>query len=128
MAPGSQLNVLMMLAHYSQMVGKFDAAREYERRAQGIAQSHSLPEDLVAMAKAAEASGDQQALRRVWARFLLQQRQVPSSLYQHVAEAYLQLGDSYRNQANAAAERQRLRDLEATNARARAEAVNGGKK
>jgi hypothetical protein len=35
-------------------------------------------------------------LRRVWARFLLQQRQVPSSLYKHVAEAYLQLGDSYR--------------------------------
>ena len=128
MAPGSQLNVLMMLAHYCQLVGKFGEAREYERRAQAIAQSHSLPEDLVAMAKAAQASGDQEALRRVWARFLLQQRQIPSSLYQHVAEAYLELGDSYRHQANAAAERQRLRDLEAVNARLRAGAVNGGRK
>ena len=128
MAPGSQLNVLMMLAHYNQLVGKFDQAREYERRAQAIAQSHSLPDDLVAMAKAAQASGDQEALRRVWARFLLQQRQIPSSLFQHVAEAYLQLGDSYRHQANAAAERQRLRDLEATSARVRAGAVEGGGK
>jgi hypothetical protein len=128
MAAGSQLNVLMMLAHYCQLVGKFGEAREYERRAQSIAQSHSLPEDLVAMAKAAQSSGDQEALRRVWARFLLQQRQIPSSLYQHVAEAYLQLGDSYRHQANAAAERQRLRDLEALNARLRAGAVSGGRK
>jgi TolA-binding protein len=128
LAPGSQLNVLMMLAHYNQLVGKFDAAREYERRAQAIAQSHSLPDDLVAMAKAAQASGDQEALRRVWARFLLQQKQIPSSLFQHVAEAYLQLGDSYRNQANAAAERQRLRDLEALNARVRAGIVDGGRK
>ena len=128
MAQGTQLNVLMMLAHYSQLVGKFDAARDYERRVQSVAQSHSLPEDLVAMAKAAADSGDQEALRRVWARFLLQQRQIPSSLYQHVAEAYLQLGDSYRHQANEAAEKLRLLELEAVNARLRAEANGRGRK
>ena len=56
-------------------------------------------------------SGDQESLRQVWARFLLQQRQIPSSLYQSVAEAYLQLGDSYRVQANQEAEAARLAEL-----------------
>ena len=53
----------------------------------------------------------------------LQQRQVPSSLYKYVAEAYLQLGDSYRSQANAAAEQQRLKELEENAARLRAQAA-----
>ena len=73
--------------------------------------------------------GDQESLRRVWARFLLQQRQIPSWLYQHVAQAYLQLGDSYRKDADAAERQAREQDLEAAAARLRAEAVNreGGK-
>jgi hypothetical protein len=75
------------------------------------------------MAKAAAANRDQEALRRVWARFLLQQRQIPSWLYQHVAQAYLELGDSYRRDADAAAEQARLRDLQETAARLRAEAM-----
>ena len=58
-------------------------------------------------------------MRRIWARFLLQQKQIPSWLYKHVAEAYLQLGDSYRNEANAAAEKQRIAELEALAARLR---------
>ena len=48
---------------------------------------------------------------------------MPSSLYKHVAEAYLQLGDSYRSQANAAAEQQRLKELEENAARLRAQAA-----
>lgn len=113
MAPSQRLSVLMALGYYSSRAGDFTAARDYQRKAEAIEQSHSLPEDLVAMAKAAADSGDQEALRRVWARFLLQQKQIPSWLYKHVAEAYLQLGDSYRNEANTAAERQRIADLEA---------------
>ncbi|MBL9076275.1 MAG: hypothetical protein JNL08_02150 [Planctomycetes bacterium] len=112
MAPSEQLSVLMALAHYSARLGQFDRAQEFQRRADAIDKSHSLPEDLVAEAKAAAESGDQEALRRIWARFLLQERQVPSWLYKHVAEAYLQLGDSYRLQANAAAEQARLEELE----------------
>ena len=100
----------------------FKRAQDYQRRADAIDGSHSLPEDLVAMAKAAAESGDQESLRRVWARFLLQQRQIPSWLYKHVAEAYLQLGDSYRQQANAAEEQARLRELEATAERLREQA------
>lgn len=113
MAPSQRLSVLMALGYYSSRAGDFTAARDYQRKAEAIEQSHSLPEDLVAMAKAAADSGDQEALRRVWARFLLQQKQIPSWLYKHVAEAYLQLGDSYRNEANTAAEQQRIADLEA---------------
>jgi len=114
MAPSQQLSVLMALAHYSARQNDFEGAQRYQRRADAIERSHSLPEDLVAMAKAAAADGDQAALRRIWARFLLQQRQVPSWLYKHVAEAWLQLGDSYRLEANAASEEARLRELEET--------------
>ncbi len=119
MAPSQRLNVLMTLAHYAACNNDTKAAREYQRRADAIENSHSLPEDLVMMAKAAAESGDQEGLRRVWARFLLQQRQIPSWLYKHVAEAYLQLGDSYRQQANAAAEQARLQELEETTTRLR---------
>jgi tetratricopeptide (TPR) repeat protein len=125
MSPSQQLNVLMALAHYSSRLGQFQQAQEYQRRADAIDKSHSLPEDLVAMAKAAAESGDQESLRRIWARFLLQQRQVPSWLYKHVAEAYLQLGDSYRLQANAAAERARLDELERTAAALKERALDG---
>ncbi len=129
MAPSQRLSVLMALGYYSSRIGNFTAAQEYQRKADAIEKSHSLPEDLLAMAKAAAASGDQESLRRVWARFLLQQRQIPSWLYKHVAEAYLQLGDSYRAEAEEAAERQRLRELEENAAllRAQREGAPGGK-
>lgn len=125
MAPSQKLSVLSTLAYYASRTGNVTASAEYQRRAEAVEQSHSLPEDLVAMAKEAAASGDQESLRRVWARFLLQQRQVPSWLYKHVAEAYLQLGDSYRQQANTAAEQARLRELEEIAARVRGQ--GGGK-
>jgi len=129
MAPSQRLSVLMALSYYSSRVGNLTASQEYQRKAEAIEQSHSLPEDLVAMAKAAAENGDQESLRRIWARFLLQQRQVPTWLYKHVAEAYLQLGDSYRNEANQAAEKQRLQELEENAARLRAERLGrqGGK-
>ena len=126
MAPSQRLSVLMALSHYAARNGDIGKASEYQRKADAIDRSHSLPEDLVAMAKAAAESGDQQALRRVWARFLLQQRQIPSWLYKHVAEAYLQLGDSYRLQADQAAERARLQELEAAASRLRGEVPQRG--
>ena len=123
MAPGQQLNVLMALAYYAHRANDFTKADEFRRRADALEKSHALPDDLVAEAKAAQQSGDQERLRRIWARFLLQQRQIPSSLYKHVAEAYLQLGDSYRQQADLGAEQARLQELRLTSERLRAEAV-----
>ncbi|MCA8948704.1 MAG: hypothetical protein KDE27_04335 [Planctomycetes bacterium] len=124
--PASRLvNVYRAMAHYSTLIGHFREAQDYERRAQAVTQSHSLPEDLVAMAKAAAEGNDQESLRQVWARFLLQQRQVPSSLYHHVAEAYLQLGDSYRVQANDAAEQARIEELRRAEELLRQQAAKG---
>ena len=80
-------------------------------------------------AAAALQEGDQETLRRVWARFLLQQRQVPSYLYHHVAQAYLELGDSYRQDADAGARAARQKELKDAAAQLRGEAVSrkGGK-
>jgi len=128
MLPSQQLNVLNMLSHYAGLANDFKKSQEFAQRAASIGQSHSLPADLVAMAQAALASGDQESLRRVWARFLLQQRQVPSWLYKHVAEAYLQLGDSYRQQADDAAERARVQELQDTAARLREQALQDKEK
>lgn len=125
MAPSTQMAVLTALAYSASKANDWKRAQDYQRRARALEQSHSLPEDLVAMAKAAAETGDQDSLRRVWARFLLQQQQIPSSLYQHVANAYLQLGDSYRNEANAAAEKARLAELAETERRLREEALKG---
>jgi hypothetical protein len=123
MAPSQQLSVMMALSHYAARNGDIGRSQDWQRRADAIERSHSLPEDLVAMATAAAASGDQESLRRVWARFLLQQRQIPSWLYKHVAEAYLQLGDSYRKDADASAEKARLAEAAAMAERLRQEAV-----
>lgn len=123
MAPGQQLNVLMALAYYAHRANDFTRADEFRRRADALEKSHALPDDLVAEAKAAQQSGDQERLRRIWARFLLQHRQIPSSLYKHVAEAFLQLGDSYRQQADVAAEQARLQELKLYGERLRAEAI-----
>ena len=63
--------------------------------------------------------------RQHYARLLLQQRQIPSSLYRHVAEAYLKLGDSYRTEAEKAARASRQQELEQLNASLREQAAKG---
>ena len=128
MHSAERLSVLLALSSYAARNMDFDKSRKYAQQAQSLEQSHYLPEDLINMAEAALASGDQETLRRTWARFLLQQRQIPSWLYQHVAKAYLQMGDSYRNDADQAAEAARLVELKAATARLRAEAQQGDKK
>jgi hypothetical protein len=125
MLPSQKLNVLNMLSHYAGLANDFARSQRYAQQAAAIGQSHSLPADLVEMARQAVANGDQETLRRVWARFLLQQRQIPSWLYKHVAEAYLQLGDSYRGQADAAAEKARLQELQENAMRLREQALTG---
>lgn len=112
LAPSALINVLMALEYSALRSGDPAAAQAYHRRIQALHDSHKLPDDLVAEAEAAAQSGDQESLRRLWARFLLQQRQIPPALYQKVAEAYLQLGDSYRRQANDAQEALRRQELE----------------
>ena len=105
-------DVLLALEHYASQVGDFQKAQEFQRRMDALRSSHSLPEDLVQMALEAKRNGDIESMRRHYARLLLQQRQIPSSLYRHVAEAYLELGDSYRNEAEKGDAAARERELE----------------
>ncbi len=123
MPPGRRANVLNTLAYYCSSTGDWKRSADFARQFDALKGSHSLPEDLVQEAKAALESGDQDKLRRTWARFLLQQRQIPMHLYKHVAEAYLQLGDSYRKEAEAAAAAQRVLDLKAADEKLREEAL-----
>lgn len=112
--PARRFNIYTAMSHYAAQMGNDTRAAEFDRRATALVQSHRLPEDLVMMAHEAKDRGDAEALRRIWARFLLQQRQIPSSLYKHVAEAYLELGDSYRmgaQQAQDAADAAALEQL-----------------
>ncbi|MEZ6036260.1 MAG: hypothetical protein R3F29_02185 [Planctomycetota bacterium] len=123
MAPSRRLTVLTALSEYTARLGNFARSQDYVRQANAIEQSHKTPEDLVADAKAAIENGDQEGLRSIWARFLLQQRQIPSWLYKHVAQAYLELGDSYRRDADAAAEIARRKELEEAATRLRNETI-----
>ncbi|MGC6489335.1 MAG: hypothetical protein ACON4Z_16935 [Planctomycetota bacterium] len=123
MPPSERLSVLSALSFYASRDQDFARSRRYSQQAQALEQSHSLPADLVKEAAAAVELGDQESLRRIWARFLLQQRQIPSWLYHHVAQAYLELGDSYREDAAAGARSARLEALEAAAAQVRAEAL-----
>ena len=63
-------------------------------------------------ARRAEAEGNGEEMRRLYARFLLQQKQIPPALQQVVVEAYLKLGDSYRLEAQAATEKARIEELQ----------------
>ena len=123
MVPSERLSVLSALSYYASQAHDFDASRRYAQQAQALKQSHSLPEDLVQEAEAARASGNQAALRRVLARFLLQQEEVPSHLYAYLAQAYLELGDSYREDAAAGARAARIQEMKEAAARLRAEAL-----
>lgn len=106
------MGVYQAQAYYASLLGEDLRAADYERKAAALQQSHTLPEDLLTMAKHAEERGDTAAMRKVYARLLLQQRQIPPSLYKHVAEAYLKLGDSYRTAAESGAEAARKQELE----------------
>lgn len=126
--PAKKANILLALEHYAAQIGDFAKAQEYQRRAEALRTSHSLPEDLLQMALEAERNGDVESMRRQYARLLLQQRQVPSALTRRVAEAYLKLGDSYRLEAEQAAAAARERELEELRAQLRLQAATTGER
>jgi hypothetical protein len=123
MNAAERLSVMAALSYYASRNADFAKSRKYAQQAQDLEQSHSLAEDLVLVAEAAIKSGDQESLRRIWARFQLQQQQIPPWLYQHVAQAYLQLGDSNHKDAGTAADAARRKELNDATARLRAEAI-----
>jgi hypothetical protein len=123
--PSRKANVLLALQHYSSQLGDFAKSEEYQRKVEALRSSHSLPEDLLQMANEAEKAGDVESMRRNYARLLLQQRQIPSALFRHVAEAYLKLGDSYRLEAEQAGAKSRQQELEELRTKLRQQAAEG---
>jgi hypothetical protein len=104
--------VYNQLAYYLVKDGRLEEAQAYERKSHQIMTRSYLPEDLLGSAHRAEQAGDQASMRSAYARFLLQQKQVPPSLRNHLAEAYLKLGDSYRVEAERAETRAEQEELE----------------
>ncbi len=111
--------VLLTISFYHSRNNDLAAADRYSTMAQQLAARASLPDDLLAAAELAKSEGRMQDMRAAYARFLLQQRQVRGSLRRHVAEAYLQLADSWRSEAEQAqtkadadahSQQQRVRD------------------
>ena len=75
-------------------------ALEHERLARQDADRAALPEELLRQARAAQARGDGAAMRRAYAQFLLQEGQMSPELQALIQEALLEIGDSYRVQAD----------------------------
>jgi hypothetical protein len=123
MNAAEKLSVMTTLSYYASRNTDFAKSRAYAQQAQDLEQSHSLSRDLVHAAEAAIKSGDQESLRRIWERSQMQQQQIPTWLYQHVAEAYLQLADGYRKGAGMAADVARHKEINDSTARLRAEVI-----
>lgn len=97
------------LAMFAVRAGRGDDANRYEAAMDKLRVGAQLPQDLLDLARQAEADGRGGDMRRYYARFLLQQKQVPPSLRDRIAEAYLKLGDGYRIEAERGAEREAAR-------------------
>lgn len=121
-----RLNVMTTASYYALRNNDFKASLKYAELAQSLQNSQSSQDQLERMAAAAVRSGDQEAMRRAWARFMLQQRQMPSLLYQQIARAYLQLSDSYADGTANDAEAVHMEQLTAATNRLRSEVVEQG--
>lgn len=94
------------LAMFAVRAGRNEDASRYEAAMDRLRIGAQLPQDLLNLARQAEAEGRGADMRRYYARFLLQQKQVPPSLRDRIAEAYLKLGDGYRVEAESGAKRE----------------------
>lgn len=121
-----RLNVMTTASYYALRNNDFKASLKYAELAQALQSSQSSQDQLERMAEVAVRSGDQEAMRRTWARFMLQQRQMPSLLYEQVAQAYLQLSDGYSNGSNNDFEAGQVEQLNAATNRLRSEVVEQG--
>jgi TolA-binding protein len=96
LAPLLKMNLYGALSRYLFQAHDLEGAQRYALMAAQLQRRALLPDDLIATARLAEKQGNTEEMRRAYARFLLLQRQIRPDLRQHLAEAYLKLGDSYR--------------------------------
>lgn len=106
---------LQALATFASRAGRPADASRYEAAIDRLRVGAQLPQDLLDLAKQAEADGRGGDMRRYYARFLLMQKQLSPSLRERIAEAYLKLGDGYRVEAEQGAARELERKRAADN-------------
>lgn len=92
-------NIYLQMQYYNTAAGRTKEAEACLANAQQLLDRSFLPEDLLVAAELAAKNGNGPEMRRNYARFLLLQRSLPAALRERVAEACLQLGDSYRLEA-----------------------------
>lgn len=121
-----QLSVMTAASYYALRNNDFKSSLKYAQLAQSLQKTQSSEDDLTRMAEAAVKSGDQEAMRRTWASFMMQQRQMPTLLYQQVARAYLQLSDGYSSESVDGTEAARIEEISAATNRLRSEVAKHG--
>lgn len=91
--------VWLQLSYYAGLVGREEDAARWLRLSKASHETALVPDELMRLAKEAASARDWAESRRYAARFLLQRGQIGRDAAQQIAEAYLLLGDSYRDAA-----------------------------
>ncbi len=99
MAVSLRRTVYLQLAHFYGLAGRYPEMRKYLRLAEAGVHRALIPADLWNLGEEATALGDYANARRYYARFLLQEAQIPEKLKTNVPLCYLRLADGYRNEA-----------------------------
>ncbi len=100
MAPSLRRTVHLQLAHFYGLAGEYEEMRKQISLAEEGIKRALIPEDLWNLGEEATALGNHRMARRYYARFLLQEAQIPKERRKDIPLAYLRLADGYRNQAS----------------------------
>ena len=91
--------IWLQLSYYAGIAGREEDARRWLRLSKASLERGLVPDELLRLAKEAQGAKDWVESRRYAARFLLQQEQLGSDARKGIAEAYMMLGDGYRQEA-----------------------------
>lgn len=94
--------IWLQLSYLAGIAGREEDASRWLRLSKASLELALVPDELLRLAREATAARDWGEARRYAARFLLQRGQLGADAEARVAEAYMILGDSYRDEAGVA--------------------------